>query len=174
MTTAAPVGPRWHEERSVWVHATPEEVFAFADDHQKFSGHMASSSWMMFGSKMSTRLDAARGRAAGSHITMGGSVLGVRLSLDEVVTERNVPVSKAWETVGEPRLLVIGSCRMGFELARRDEGTTFRVFIDYEWPRRRRWLGRLLGGLYARWCVNQMAAGVEYRFHPAVGNAAAR
>ncbi len=155
----------------MWVQAAPEEVFAFADDHRQFSSHMASSSWMMLGSKMSTRMDAAGGRAVGSHITMDGSVLGVRLSLDEAVTERLVPASKTWETVGEPRLLAVGSYRMGFEVARRGEGTTFRVFIDYLLPQRRRWLGRFLGGFYAGWCVSQMVKGVESRFRrPAAGN----
>ena len=172
MTTTERTDRRQHEERAVWVPAAPEAVFAFADDHLQFAEHMASSSWMMFGSAMSTRVDAARGQEIGSHITMEGSVLGVGLSLDEVVTERVVPTAKAWETIGEPRLLVIGPYRMGFQITRNAEGSTFRVFIDYELPRRRRWLGLLFGAVYARWCVNQMARSVERRFSAVTGQAA--
>ena len=44
---------------------------------------------------------------------MNGRILGLKLSLDEVVTERDPPARKVWETVGVPRLLVIGPYRMG-------------------------------------------------------------
>ena len=97
-----------HDECTVFVAEFPEEVFAFADDHSKFSAHMSASSWMMLGSKMTTSTDAERGQEVGSHITMTGAVLGIRISLDEVVVERIPPWEKAWETVGVPQLLVIG------------------------------------------------------------------
>ena len=41
-----------------------------------------------------------------------GRVLGVQLSLEEVVTEHTMPVRKVWATVGTPRLLVIRLLRM--------------------------------------------------------------
>jgi hypothetical protein len=97
----------------VSIAATPEEVFAFIDDHSQFASHMSQSSWMMGGGRMLVDVDAARGQAVGSHIRLSGKVFGVRLFLDEVVTRRNPPTDKVWETVGIPRLLVIGSYRMG-------------------------------------------------------------
>jgi len=148
----------------VFVAAFPEEVFAFADDHAQFSAHMGSPSWMMLGSRMDTSVDAARGQEVGSHITMTGNVVGIPLVVDEVVVEHVVPWEKTWETVGTPRLLVIGAYRMGFRVLRHERGSAFRVFIDYSLPERHRWLGRLLGQVYARWCVKQMTKGVERRF----------
>jgi hypothetical protein len=85
-------------------------------------------------------------------------VFGLELVLDEVVTQRTPPQLKVWETVGTPRLLVIGRYRMGVNITPADGGTRLHVFIDYDWPTGRTtyWLGRLCGGLYAKWCVTQM------------------
>jgi len=161
-TTAGP--STRHEERTVFVDAFPEDVFAFADDHEKFSEHMGSSSWMMLGSRMTTTLDDRRGQEIGAHITMTGRILGIPLDLDEVVVERVAPWAKVWQTVGTPRLLVIGAYRLGFQVLRHEHGSAFRVFIDYERPIRHRWLGDLMGGMYARWCVDQMTKSVTRRF----------
>jgi hypothetical protein len=166
--TAQPL--RRHEEQTVVVEASPEEVFAFADDHQKFVAHMGSSSWMMLGSRMITSVDALRGQEIGSHITMTGNLLGLPLDLDEVVVERAAPREKAWETVGVPRLLVIGPYRMGFQVLDAEHGSAFRVFIDYTLPERHQWLGRLLGRMYARWCLDQMSKGVASRFRRVTTN----
>src|SRR5262245_40199558 len=105
-----------HSEGSVVLNAQPNELFAFVDDHVQFSSHMSESSWMMGGGSMSIELDDARGRAIGSHIRMTGRVFGVGLFLDQIVTRRDPPSQKVWETVDTPRLLVIGSYRMGFTI----------------------------------------------------------
>ena len=155
-----------HHERDQFVAAAPEEVFAFVDDHARFSAHMSESSWMMGGGRMSVELDEARGQAEGSHIRLSGRVFGVRLYLDEVVTRRNPPTDKVWATVGAPRLLVIGEYEMGVRITPEDGGSHVRVFIDYEPPKgwASYWLGRLVGGFYARWCVDQMLVGMARAF----------
>jgi hypothetical protein len=86
---------------------------------------------------------------------MTGRVLGMNLALDEVVTERTPPRRKVWETVGEPRLLVIGAYRMEFEITPEDGASRLVVFIDYRLPSRgwARGLGLLLGRAYAAWCT---------------------
>jgi hypothetical protein len=55
---------------------------------------------------------------------------------------------------------------MGIEISGEGGGSRLRVFIDYELPGGplTRWLGVCFAGLYARWCVNQMLAGVAGRF----------
>ena len=109
---------------------------------------------------MLTMVDEGRGRRVGSHIRLDGRVLGLRLSLDEVVTEHDPPRRKVWETVGGPRLLVIGAYRMGFEIAADGPRSALRVFIDYALPERgaSRWLGRAFGSWYARWCTRRMVS----------------
>jgi hypothetical protein len=164
-----------HRESAARIDAPPHEVFAFIDDHARFSSHMSKSSWMMGGGRMSIDLDAAKGQAVGSHIRFSGTVFGIRLSLDEVVTRRSPPTDKVWETVGAPRLLVIGSYTMGIQITPENGGSHLRVFLDYGVPCRwaTRWLGLLFAGLYARWCVEQMIAGASKHFnrHQAVAAA---
>ena len=154
-----------HREGVALIAGTPDEVFAFADDHARFASHMSESSWMMGGSRMLVEVDGAGGRAVGSHIRLSANVLGLRLFLDEVVTRRSPPTEKVWETVGTPRLLVIGSYRMGIEIRPENRGSRLRVFIDYDLPTGwSSWLGLLFGGFYAGWCVKQMLAGTSARF----------
>lgn len=155
-----------HREGEALLAATPAEVFAFVDDHSRFASHMSRASWMMGGGRMLVDVDDANARAVGSHIRLSGTVFGVRLSVDEVVAIRNPPSEKVWETTGSPRLLVIGSYRMGSEIRPATRGSRLRVFIDYELPTGwvTHWLGRLFGGFYAGWCVRQMLAGASGRF----------
>ena len=69
---------------------------------------------------------------------------------------------KVWETVGAPRLLVIGAYSMGLKITSEARGSRLRVFIDYQLPEGwvTYWLGWLFGRFYARWCVGQMLTGV--------------
>ena len=147
-----------HFEASALVGAPADSVFAYADDPARFSSHMSKSSWMMGGGRMLTELDAGRGQIVGSRIRLSGKVFGLELSVEEIVTERVPPQSKAWETTGSPRLLVIEHYRMGFEIAPQENGSLLRVYIDYALPEDlpARWLGVLLGRYYARWCTDQM------------------
>ena len=115
---------------------------------------------------METELDEGRGQKVGSRIRLSGRVFGVELSVEEIVTERNPPRRKVWETTGAPKLLVIGHYRMGFELSPQGNGSMLRVFIEYALPERglARWLGRLFGRYYARWCTRQMVDDAVKRF----------
>ena len=115
---------------------------------------------------MTTELDEGRGRQVGSRIRLAGRVFGVELSVEEIVTERSPPLRKVWETIGTPRLLVIGHYRMGFELAAQGSSSMLRVFIDYALPQRAPvwWLGRLLGRQYARWCTQRMVEDAAKHF----------
>jgi hypothetical protein len=154
-------------ERTLVISATIDDVFAFVDDHSKLSSHMGQSSWMMGGGRMSTEVDAGEGRAVGSHIRLAGRVFGLRVFLDEVVVKRDPPKQKVWQTVGAPRLLVMGAYRMGFEIQPVRDGCELRVFLHYDLPTGvlTRWLGRMFGDWYARWCVQQMLNGARKEFN---------
>lgn len=118
------------------------------------------------GGRMKICFDDSRGRTVGSHVRMGGRMMGLNLFLEEVVTERVPPRHKAWETVGSPKLLVIGNYRLGFDIVSSGNSSELRIFIDYDLPpsRRLRWLGYLLGSIYAKWCVRQMVKSVRNGF----------
>ena len=149
----------YHFESYVDVSASADAVFSHLDDPIRLSAHMSNSSWMMAGSRMAIELDASEGRAVGAIIRLRGQVLGIPLCVDEIVTERNPPLRKAWETTGTPNLLVIGQYRMGYEITPKGKASLLRVFIDYGLPVEpfSRWAGRLFGNYYARWCAQRMA-----------------
>ena len=156
----------FHHVSSGPANASVEQVFAFLDDPKAFAAHMGESSMMMLGSRMSIDVDAGGGRVIGSKVRMQGRMLGIRLSLEEVITERQVPAMKVWETIGTPKLLVISHYRMGFDLTRNGASSLVRVFIDYSLPIKPpgSWLGYLLGAVYARWCTRQMVMGAARHF----------
>lgn len=160
-------------ETRVVVDASPVEVFAFLDDHRNLSAHMEHTSWMMMGSRMDIHLDESGTRNVGSTFGLTGSFLGIPLSVKEMVSERDPPRSKAWVTVVEPTLWVIGRYQMGFVIAPESGSSLLTVFIGYDLPRGlgTRWLGWLLGGFYARWCTNRMATDAARHFRLAAGEA---
>ena len=159
-----------HHETIGIVNVPPAQLFDHLDDPRRLSTHMNQSSAMMLGSRMDTELDAAAGRAVGSNIRMTGRLLGIPLFLEEVVTEHVPPKRKAWQTIGTPQLLVLSEYTMGYEIAPEGAASRLRVFIDYGLPARglSRWLGRLFGRFYARWCTQRMVQdAVAYFNQPA-------
>jgi hypothetical protein len=183
----------FHYECAGTVAATDAALFDHLDRHDRLAGHMSRSSWMMAGASMQITTDTLGGRALGSRIRIRGRVLGMDLSAEEIVTVHEPPRRKVWETIDGVRLLVIGSYRMGFDITPSETPSdaaagirsTLRVFIDYDLPNSgiSRWLGKLLGSWYARWCTNQMladailafaAAGSPHRAEQTIGSAPAR
>ena len=145
-------------ETSAMVRAPADRVFAHVDDHARLSSHMSESSWMLGGGRMEIELDADRGKKVGSRIRLAGRVFGIELSVEEVVTEYNPSRGKVWETRGSPRLLILDRYRMGFEISPLGNDSLLRVFIEYALPAKApaRWLGRLFGVYYAKWCTQRM------------------
>lgn len=155
-----------HYEESTLIPAPAEEIFAYVDDHTNFSSHMNKSSWMMGGGSMKTDTDEGKGQKVGSHIRMSGRVFGINLFLDEVVTQHEPPYRKEWQTVGDLNLLVIDHYKLGFEIEPENNGSKFKVHIDYKLPKptNTHWLGVLFGKMYAKWCVSQMIKGSRDHF----------
>lgn len=156
----------YHDESTTVVHASAERVFAHLDDPKSLSAHMGESSMMMMGSRMSIDVDTGGGQRVGSKIRMYGSVMGIPVSLEEVISERQPPYKKRWETVGTPKLIVIGHYRMGFEVTPSGDSSLVRVFIDHSLPMGfvGRCLGRVFGSVYAKWCMQRMTRGAAERF----------
>lgn len=169
MVTGATFLPHYFEATTV-LNARPDELFEYLDDHGRLVGHMERRSLMTMGSRMRIDVDAQRGRAVGSLICLSGRILGVRLYLEETVTERAPPHRKEWATTSPPRLLVIGHYQMGFSIADAGHGSLLRVFIRYDLPRTK--AGRFRNALarrYARWCVMRMLQDAERNFELATG-----
>ena len=148
----------FHREASATVVSPAAKVFAALDDHKRLAGHMSKPSLMMAGTTMAIEIDQFEGKAVGSEIRLRGRVLGIPIFVVERVVEYSAPFRKVWETTTEPKLLVIGSYRMGFELTPQAQNTVLRVWIDYALPSAfySRLIGRIFASFYAQWCVNQM------------------
>ena len=149
-----------HHRSEVDIGTDAHSLFALLDDHRRLAGHMEKPSLMMADTTMRVETDALKGQAVGSVIRVTGRVLGVNLAVEEVVTDRVPPLRKTWETRGEPRLLVIGSYRMGFTISPEGDRSRLVVFIDYKLPPRgfAYGLGLIFGRAYAAWCTRRMAS----------------
>ena len=145
-----------HYQNSKLIPAGTADVFAFIDDHTRLSSHMDKPSWMMGGGRVNTSIDAGHGQEVGSHIRMNGKAFGISIFLDEVITRHEPPRLKMWETVGTPKLLVIGNYQMKVEIEPRKGGSLLSGIIDYDLPETNVWLGKLFSGIYAKWCIQQM------------------
>jgi hypothetical protein len=123
--------PLHHRSKAV-VAASPEVLFAALDEHKRLAGHMEKPSLMMAG--VDAHHDGYTARPGGGlHHPMAGQVLGLKLALDEVVTERQPPFKKTWETCGQPRLLIIDGYRMGFTVTPRPGGLEASSTEVYAW-----------------------------------------
>ena len=156
----------FHHRSEVDVDIDAHRLFAHLDDHKRLARHMEKPSLMMAGATMRVETDALRGQAVGSMIRVTGRVLGMKLAVEEVVTERVPPLRKIWETCGEPRLLVIGSYRMGFTISPRGGLSRLVVFIDYQLPPRgiAHGLALVFGRAYAAWCTRRMTTDATNAF----------
>ncbi len=154
------------ETASGEVEAHPEELFDFLDNPRNLGAHMNESSWMMAGSSMRYRFDDGGGRDIGSVFGFEGSFLGLRLQVEEVVTQKTPPLSKTWKTRGTPKLLVMGAYEMGFVIQPKGGESILEVWIRYRHPPgfAGAILGRLLGGIYARWCTRSMLGDARRNF----------
>ncbi|HEY3179568.1 MAG TPA: SRPBCC family protein [Casimicrobiaceae bacterium] len=160
-----------HAEAACEVGATSSIVFEYIDRPERLSAHMARRSWQLAGASMTIETDANGGRTVGPHIRLAGRMLGIPLNVEGTVVRRDPPKLKAWETVGEPHLLVIGGYQMSVSIEPRGDQSHVRIAIDYALPARApaRWLGMLFGPMYARWCVGQMARDLVRQFGAASG-----
>lgn len=146
-------------EGGVTLQTDAPRLFAHLDDQASLARHMTRRSLMMGGGRMTYSFDAGRGQAVGSRIRMGGSAFGLKLAVEEVVTVRESPLRKRWQTVGTPHLLIIASYEMGFEIASLGAESVLNVWISYVPTQTNGLRGRIaacVSTYFARWCVGQM------------------
>jgi hypothetical protein len=150
----------YHFADQAIIPAAPAELFAYLDKHAQLSAHMTRRSWMMGGGRMDISTDEGDFRQRGSRLRLAGRAFGFALFLEEEITDYRPPLVKVWQIIGMPRLLIIGRYRMGFEISPEAQGSSLRIFLDYELPTGTlsRLLGRWLSPMYARWCVRNMIA----------------
>jgi hypothetical protein len=155
-----------HFEVNCDVRAQASSIFDYIDRPERLSSHMARRSWQLAGASMAIETDADGGRVVGSHIRLTSRMFGMHLDVECKVMRRELPRLKAWETIGEPHLLVIGRYRMSVSIDAHGDHSHVTIAIDYALPTRApaRWIGMFFGPVYARWCVRQMVRDLLHQF----------
>jgi len=152
-----------HFEESSFVGAPAQIVYDYIDDHSRFYSHVIKFSRIL-GGRMNLRLDDSGGRSVGSRIRLSGKFLGKSLSLEEVITRREPPRVKAWETVGVPKFLVVGQYQMSIRIEPSGNGSILRVAIDYDPPANSGWLRLLFSRFYMKLCAKEMVKATRGHF----------
>lgn len=73
-------------EETATVSASADVLFDYLDDRARLGTYMEKPSMTMMGGRMIYQFDETKGRAVGSVITMHGSLLGIGLFVEEVVS----------------------------------------------------------------------------------------
>lgn len=144
--------------RSLIIHGSTHAVFTFMDDLAKTGMHMTKRSMMMMGSKLTLEDLTKDGTGVGSTFRWYGKMMGMKMDFTETVTEWVKDQSKAWETIGDARVILFSWYRMSFGLQPQGANTLATLSISYKKPRG--WFYKLLSFLFAkwycRWCLDNM------------------
>lgn len=144
--------------RSILIHGNPHNVFLFMDDLAKTGMHMTESSMMMMGSKLTLEEVSKNKSGVGSTFRFYGKMMGMKIDFTEAVTEWVQDKSKAWEIIGDAKIIIMSWYRMNFDLKPQGNDTLAVLSISYKRPRG--WfyktLSFLFGKLYCWWCLRNM------------------
>ena len=151
-----------HYESSGVVAAGPEVVFDLIDDHRTFYAHVLKLARLL-GGRMTLEMDDGGGKAVGSRIRLFGRFLGRSLSLEEVITRRDAPHDKTWQTVGLPNFLVLGEYRFRMHVEPDGRSARLTIAMDYDSPAGAGWLKRRVSDFYARLCAAEMVKSAQRR-----------
>lgn len=145
-------------KKKIHIRAPVEKVFAFLDDLSKTGMHMSERSMMMMGSKLELERLPGPEKGEGATFRWSGKVLGLPVNFTETVTRWKKNEEKVWETVGEPRMIILGWYRMRLTTEPKKSGTSVLLEIQYEPPKGffYKLLSAFLARQYAGWCLNQM------------------
>lgn len=149
--------------RSATIDAPAEQVFAYVDDIRNLARHMSErGSMAMMGSKLILEIVTPEATGIGATYRYSGRVMGLNIDFSETVTHYVPGREKTWQTIGEPRLLIIDNYEMRVRVEQMpDARSKLTITIDYTLPRSVLWraIGTMLAASYARWCLDSMIAG---------------
>ena len=117
--------------KTIFIHSTPEKVFAHMDDFLKTGMHMIKSSMMMMGSKLNLEQLSTNSTGVAAKYRWYGKMMGMTMDFSEEVTKWQSPVLKEWETFGEAKLIIMSWYRMWFEITPAEKGATAKISISY-------------------------------------------
>ena len=144
--------------KNIFIHSTPEKIFAQMDDFSKTGMHMSKSSMMMMGSKLKLVQLSTNPTGVGEKYRWYGKMMGMTMDFSEAVTKWQPPILKEWETFGDAKMIIMSWYRMWFEITPAENGATAKISISYLPPKE--WYYKILSfffaGWYCNWCLNNM------------------
>lgn len=145
-------------KKEIIIKAPVEKVFSLMDDLSKTGMHMSERSVMMMGSKLTLEHLPSPEKGVGAKYRWKGKMMGFRLDFTVEVTKWIENKEKIWQTIGTPRLIILGQYLMRLKTEPQTEGTLASLEIEYTRPPGLFYglLSLLLARSYANWCVNQM------------------
>lgn len=144
-----------HYEESIFIPAPARNVFDYVDDHSRYYSHVIKFARLL-GGHMDLQMDESHGQSVGSHIRLSGKVFGRSLSLEEVITKREVPYIKTWETVGTPKFLIVGKYQYTVRVESKDHGSFLNISFDFSPPKKSGWFRLFLSNIYSKMCAGEM------------------
>ncbi len=145
---------------SVVIGAPAHQVFAFMDDVKNVGFHMSGRSSMpMMGSRLEIAILSPQSTGVGATYRMWGRMMGLTIDFSETVTKYIAGREKVWETIGEPKLLIMSSYVMRVAVNPLSlSSCRLTISLTYAPPRSIFWrfVSALVGDWYARWCLKSM------------------
>ena len=152
--------------KQLLIPAPQEKVFAFMDKISNAGMHMMKSSGMMMGSKL--YLEDLTPDKSGPEKTYRwyGKVMGIKLDFTVKVPRWIEGKEKIWETIGQPKMIILHWYKMHLILTPKTNGTLAQLSIEYTLPVTLffRLISFLLAPIYARWCVGNMLEDTQEYF----------
>ena len=151
---------------TVEIRAPAEAVFAHVDDIRNLGWHMTSRpSMALMGSRLRLETLSDQSTGLGAMYRYSGTMMGLSIDFSESVTKYVPPREKVWRTLGEPRLVIIGSYEMRVAVEPLSPSASrLTISIVYELPRSGFWriVGLVLARAYSRWCLRRMCRDTKH------------
>jgi hypothetical protein len=146
-------------KKEIIINAPVEAAFDYLDDLSKTGMHMSESSAMMMGSKLTLEHLPGPESGAGAKYRWFGKMMGLPLDFTVEVTKWIKNEEKTWETIGAPKMIILGWYRMRLMTEPDNAGGT-RTWLEIEYTPPEglfyRFLSAVFAPIYARWCVSKM------------------
>jgi hypothetical protein len=139
-------------KRTETYNAPADIVFSYLDDLGVTGMHMTQSSTMMMGSKLNLEYLTTHHKGLNSKYRWTGKMIGMKMDFTVEVTKWINPVEKAWETIGEAKMIIYSWYRMHLLVYPNGNTTQAELSITYEKPKG--WFARIVSSLFADWYCN--------------------
>jgi hypothetical protein len=140
-------------------NAAPSQVFKCIDDLGITGMHMIKSSSMMMWGKLDIVFLTENHTGVGSRYKWTGKMMGLYMDFTVEVTKWVPGVEKAWETIGDARLIIYSWYRMQLVITEIPGGVSqAELSISYKRPVKvfYKLLSFLFADWYCKWCLKKM------------------